>query len=234
MTLLTVCLEGTKGAGKTTTITLLKQALEDQGVQVTVFAPFQAANAFAETQGFAGAVPMINASVQDNMTEIEFLRHSSRQAIEAAQAAADKSGRPSVLLFDRGWVTMQPHLYGGAWKRSLGADSPAIDAIWQQVLAEAPVTYFLQAHPSVTRQRRPALDAVSGLETDEKFLADYNGRMAMAKRYADKIALMVDTGTMPQTKVVKALTNDVRSRLGMPIVPVAPVAPVAPESPLIP
>ena len=59
-----VCVEGTKGAGKTSTIASARALLEAEGWAVTLHAVFHEGNAWAVEQGFGGGVPMIEAGAE--------------------------------------------------------------------------------------------------------------------------------------------------------------------------
>jgi thymidylate kinase len=213
MPYLALCVEGTKGAGKTTTIEKLALRLAQEGFEVERCAPFTAANEMARTKGFASAREMIGASKQDNQAEIDFICSMIAEAQQAARQKAQTGTKPVVLLIDRGWMTILPHLLGGRWRAEEGANSEEIHKIWNQVLAEAPATVFLHASFEITRQRRARPDLVGGLDTDEKLYRDVKERRAFAKAYSDKIVLSFDMGVVPQEEVVAALADYVRANI---------------------
>jgi thymidylate kinase len=210
MSYFTLCVEGTKGAGKTTTIEKLAQRLTQSGFDVERCAPFAAANDFAKARGFTGAVQMIGASKRDNRDEIDFILSTIAQARERAARKAETGTAQVVLIVDRGWMTILPHLFGGRWHAEDRADSGEIRAIWNQVLAEAPATVFLHASYEVTKKRCANIAATSGLDTDEKLRGDVEERVAFAKAHGDKIVLSFDTGEIPQDRVVSDIADYVR------------------------
>lgn len=216
MTLFTLCIEGTKGAGKSTTIKRLAQRLEQTGFFVEVSAPFTAANAFAVTKGFSGAAEWISASAHDNRLEIDFIRAAMAEAKARAATKAATEGKPVVLIYDRGWMTIRPHLFGGRWCVEEGADNEAIRRLWDQVLAEAPPTVFLHASFEITRQRRSRPDRVGKLDTDEKLREDVEGRAASARACGKKIVLSFDTGETAQDEIVAAIADYIGTRIRTP------------------
>lgn len=213
MGMMTLCMEGSKGAGKTTTLGKLAERLTQQGVLVEICAPFAAANGFAQSQGYAGAVQMIAASKAANQLEIEFILNHMALAAEQAQGKAAQTDKPLVLLYDRGWMTLFPHLAGGKWCAEVGNGDPEIRQLWRRILDEAPPTMFLHACFEITKQRRPERDVASGVESEEQLRGDITWRIAFADAHADKIALRFDTGEVPQEQVVASIYDYIATRL---------------------
>ncbi len=183
-----ICVEGTKGAGKTTTIGAVRSSLEAEGWAVAVNAVFHDGNAWAVTQGFPGGVPMIEAGAEENRAMVHWLKARMRAVRDAFFAEHQGRGRPAVLISDRGWVTFHAYLYDGRWAEQPGARTE-IDALWNEVLREAPPTFFVHTRPEVTLRRRAGqLDAVSGLQTDTRLTRDYERRMNLARLHGDRLA----------------------------------------------
>jgi thymidylate kinase len=188
-----ICVEGTKGAGKTTTIAAVRSSLEAKGWAVALSAVFHDGNAWAVTQGFAGGVPMIEAGAAENRAMVDWLEVRMRAVRDDFFAMHQWRERPSVLISDRGWVTFHAYLYDGRWAQEPGALAE-IDARWAQVLREAPPTFFVHTRPEVTLRRRAGqLDAVSGLQTDARLTRDYERRMNLARVHGDRLAGMWET-----------------------------------------
>ncbi len=188
-----LCVEGTKGAGKTTTIAAVRERLGAQGWTVEVYAPFHAGNEWARAQDHEGGVPMMESSPEANRAMVAWLTDAMRAQRERFLAAHGASERPALLIFDRGWITLHAYLYEGAWAR-LARERDAIDALWNAALAEAPPTFFIHTKPEVTLRRRAgALDAVSGLQTDARLKSDYERRMALAREHPDRIVRAWET-----------------------------------------
>jgi thymidylate kinase len=183
-----ICVEGTKGAGKTTTIAAVRSALEAKGWTVEVNAVFHDGNAWAVTQGFAGGVPMIETGAAENRAMVHWLRERMRSVRGGFLAQQAGSGRPALLISDRGWVTLHAYLYDGRWAQEPGTLAE-LDALWHEVLLEAPPTFFIHTRPEVTLRRRAGqLDAVSGLQTDTRLTRDYERRMNLARTHGDRLA----------------------------------------------
>lgn len=204
-----ICVEGTKGAGKTTTINTVKATLEAEGWTVALHAVFHEGNAWAVTQGFAGGVPMIEAGAAENRAMVGWLRARMREVRDGFLARHPGGERPAVLISDRGWVTLHAYLYDGQWVRQPGALAE-VDACWEEVLREAPPTFFVHTRPEVTLRRRAGqLDAVSGLQTDERLTRDYERRMRLARAHGERITGMWETTDGPfvdlAPRVVSAL-----------------------------
>jgi len=192
-----ICVEGTKGAGKTTTIAAVRAALEAEGWAVEHSAIFHDCNAWAVTQGFPGGVPMIEASAASNRAMVTWLKARMRAVREGFFSQHQWRQRPAVLISDRGWVTFHAYLYDGKWAEEPGALTE-INALWDQVLREAPPTFFVHTRPEVTLRRRAGqLDAVSGLQTDARLTRDYERRMKLARLHPALIAGMWETTDGP-------------------------------------
>ena len=208
MNFISVCVEGTKGAGKTSTVSLVADSLACRGIEVTIFEPFRAANAFAQENGFDGAWAMANASKYDNKREILFLMSGIDAARTRAEVRARTTNKPVVLILDRGWMTINMHLYEGEWARWHGsAAMREIDSIWAQVLIGSERTVFLFTSPRVTSQRKGFLGATTGLETEQKLTQDYAKRMELCNMHRQKIALCLDTENIEQAFVVRSVEN---------------------------
>ena len=194
MTIAHLCIEGTKGAGKTTTIAATRERLEAQGCVVAVHALFHEANAWAKQQGFDGGVPMMESAAEPNRAVVRWLIERERAARDAFARAHGESAQRAVLLSDRGWITLHAYLFEGAWAREPGA-ADEIDERWREALGAAPATVFIHTRPEVTAQRRAgALDAVSGLQSEQRLRADYERRMALSRAHADKLVGQWETG----------------------------------------
>jgi hypothetical protein len=188
-----VCVEGTKGAGKTTTIAAVRSSLEAEGWDVELHAVFHEGNAWAVTQGFAGGVPMIEAGAAENRAMVDWLEARMRAVRDDFFARHRGREFRAVLISDRGWVTFHAYLYEGRWAEEPGAVA-VIDARWDAVVREAPPTFFVHTRPEVTLRRRAGqLDAVSGLQTDARLTHDYARRMTLARVHADRLAGIWET-----------------------------------------
>lgn len=215
-------IEGSKGAGKSTTIEKLASALGQNGIGVATCAPFAAANLYAQRRGFASAVAMISASCAANREEIEFIGLTMKDALQNAVQQAEQDQKPSVLIYDRGWMTLRPHLFGGYWFAHHPEDHAAIEDRWQGILASAPPTVFLHAGIEVTRARRSLANPLeaarleeSGLAQDKLLRMDIEGRRALAAQHSDKIALSFDTGVVAQDEVVAAILAHIHKQMSV-------------------
>jgi thymidylate kinase len=193
MTPRVLCVEGTKGAGKTTTIAAVRERLIARGWAVEVFALFHAGNEWARAQGYEGGVPMMESAPDANRAMVTWLTGALRAERERFVTAHADGERPALLIFDRGWITLHAYLYEGAWARLAEARNE-IDALWSAALVEAPPTFFIHTKPEVTSRRRAgALDAVSGLQTDARLQGDYERRMTLARAHSDRIVRAWET-----------------------------------------
>jgi thymidylate kinase len=202
--------EGTKGAGKTTTIAGVRRLLEAEGWAVEVHAVFHEGNAWAMAQGFAGGVPMIEAGAAENRAMADWLLARMREVRDAFMARHGESACPALLISDRGWVTYHAYLHDGRWAMD-PAEHEAIERRWAEVLGEAPPTFFVHTRPEVTLRRRAGqLDEVSGLQTDERLVRDYDRRMALARAHPERLRGMWETTEGPfvdlAPRVVEALS----------------------------
>jgi len=214
-----VCVEGTKGAGKTTTIAAVRSSLEAEGWAVSLSAVFHEGNAWAVSQGFAGGVPMIEAGAAENRAMVDWLRARMRAVRDDFFAQHSGSGRPAVLISDRGWITLHAYLYEGRWAEEPGALA-AIDACWEEVLREAPPTFFVHTRPEVTLRRRAGqLDAVSGLQTDARVSHDYERRMNLARVHRDRITGMWETTEGPFVDLAPRVILALRAGASHPLTP---------------
>jgi thymidylate kinase len=199
MTIAHLCVEGTKGAGKTTTIASALALLEAERWVVRTHALFHEGNAWAQEQGYAGGVPMMESSAEANERVARWLiaRAASVRDEFAREREREGDGRPALLLSDRGWITLHAYLYEGAWARE-GSLLPVIDALWAECLRAAPRTVFIHTRPAVSAQRRRgALDAVSGLQTEQRLVDDYDRRIRVAREHPSLIAASWETGAGP-------------------------------------
>ncbi|MEM9070486.1 MAG: hypothetical protein AAGE52_18415 [Myxococcota bacterium] len=182
-----VCIEGTKGAGKSTTIARVHKTLQARGWRTKIVAPFALANAHAQTLGYPGAVPMF-ATPETHRATVEFeaeILHGSVDAFRAELGADERA----ALIFDRGWITFHAHVHDGACD-----DCDWREAHWKRALGSAPPTVFIHTRPEVTLRRRAGeLDEVSGLQSIERVRADWVKRTAMAAAHPDRIALSIET-----------------------------------------
>ncbi|HEX8699894.1 MAG TPA: hypothetical protein VF815_13710 [Myxococcaceae bacterium] len=192
-----ICVEGTKGAGKTTTIAAVRKALEAEGWAVELSAVFQDGNAWAVTQGYPGGVPMIEANASSNRAMVAWLKARMKAVREGFFEQHQWRQRPAVMISDRGWITFHAYLYDGRWAEEPGA-LPELNALWEEVLREAPPTFFVHTRPEVTLRRRAGqLDAVSGLQTDARLVRDYERRMKLARAHGVKLAGIWETTDGP-------------------------------------
>ncbi|MBL8680217.1 MAG: hypothetical protein JNK05_13665 [Myxococcales bacterium] len=211
MTAFHLCVEGTKGAGKTTTIAAVRASLEREGWLVEAHALFHEGNDWATTQGFEGGVPMMECAREPNERIVRWLIERARAVREAFVSAHASEERPALLLSDRGWITLHAYLYEGAWAKD-ASQRAAIDALWASVVSEAPVTVFVHTKPAVTAERRRgALDAVSGLQTEERLRADYERRLRVAREHPQRIARSWETGTGPFIDLAPDVVEIVKS-----------------------
>jgi hypothetical protein len=208
-----VCVEGTKGAGKTSTIASARALLEAEGWAVTPHAVFHEGNAWAVEQGFSGGVPMIEAGAEENRAMVAWLVARIRSFRADFLARHRDAGQPALLLADRGWVTLHAYLHDGRWASEPGASGAleAIEAQWQEILREAPPTFFIHTRPELSARRRAGqLDAVSGLQSDERLTRDYTRRMRLAREHGDRLAASWETGDGPFVDLGPAMAEIVR------------------------
>ncbi len=187
--IIAICIEGTKGAGKSTTIAAIAEHLKTRGWMVKVVAPFALANEHASTLGWQGAVPMFATRLSHRaIVEFEVEVMSSAETAFAEELTSEGANR-GVLIFDRGWLTFHAHVFDGAetdpeWRSSL----------WETALATAPPTLFIHTDPAVTkRRRRGELDAVSGLDGEGFPEKDWRKRLDMAVQYNTKLIGSIET-----------------------------------------
>ncbi len=212
MTPVHLCVEGTKGAGKTTTIAGVERALRDEGWRVQTHALFHEGNEWARTQGFDGGVPMMEADPSSNERVVRWLIHRARAVRDAFFAEATERDAPSLLVSDRGWITLHAYLYEGAWAKAPHA-RPTIDALWSEALSSAPPTVFIHTRPEVSARRRAgALDHVSGLQTEARLRADYERRITLAREHPALVVASWETLEGPFVDLCPALVALVRSR----------------------
>jgi thymidylate kinase len=205
-----LCVEGTKGAGKSTTIASVRQALEAEGWVVETHALFHDGNAWAREQGFEGGVPMMESTAEANERIARWLVAREDAVREDFFARHQGRAQSALLLSDRGWITLHAYLYEGAWARE-PSRRPEIDALWAERVRRAPTTVFIHTPPEVTAARRKgALDAVSGLQSDARLRADYERRMRLALAHADRVARRWETGVGPFVDLAPAVLALVR------------------------
>jgi len=214
-----LCIEGTKGAGKTTTIAGLTERLVRSGCEVITCAPFAEANRLAQSKGYASAKEMISASKSENQAEIAFILETMAQAKISALQKAAAQDQPVILIYDRGWMTVRPHLFGGRWYAEDRAASDTITKTWSDVLEAAPPTAFLHASYEVTKERRPVPDTLGGLDTDEKLRQDVEGRRTFAQTHSDKITFSFNSGEISQDQIITRLAKYICARVDRDCVP---------------
>jgi hypothetical protein len=211
MTAVHLCIEGTKGAGKTTTITAVRAALEREGWVVEAHALFHEGNDWAKGQGYEGGVPMMESAAEPNERIARWLIERARVVRDAFFARHADTERPALLSSDRGWITLHAYLYEGAWAKD-PSQRAVIDASWERAVLEAPTTVFVHTPPAVSAQRRQgALDAVSGLQTDGRLRADYERRRRVAREHPERIARSWETGTGPYLDLAPEVVSIVKS-----------------------
>lgn len=184
-----LCVEGTKGAGKSSTIRQIRRHLEARGWIVEVVEVFARANEHARSLGFAGAVPML-ADPDAHRAVVDF-EAAVRDAGEVALRARlrEEKARRGVLIQDRGWLTFHTHVFDGAypdeaWKR----------AHWARAIETAPPTLFIHTRPEVTMTRRAGqLDAVSGLPDEAAVRADWAKRLRQIAEHPGLVLASVET-----------------------------------------
>ncbi|MFO0562054.1 MAG: hypothetical protein U0269_28835 [Polyangiales bacterium] len=192
-----LCIEGTKGAGKTTTIESVRSKLAEAGWVVESHALFHEGNSWAKEQGYEGGVPMMESGREANERIVRWLIVREAFVREAFFARYGAGDQRALLLSDRGWITLHAYLYEGAWAKAPGALSE-IDAVWGECVKRAPRTVFIHTRPEVTAERRRgALDAVSGLQTDARLRADYERRMRVARECSERVTASWETGVGP-------------------------------------
>lgn len=168
-------IEGTKGAGKSTAIADLVRHMDKRGLKVTVAEPFRYGNEhFKDDGGLFGQWIDENKAVD----AMRWLYERSRMAWRRAQA-----GGSHAIIWDRQWLTAFRAIEDSAmsarekdfWKdRWLSAEFPTTNADM----------VFLHCQPEVTFERRQGqLDAVSGLDTEAKVVADYDRRAELVREY---------------------------------------------------
>ncbi len=206
-----LCVEGTKGAGKTTTIQGVTERLRAEGWTVRTHALFHDGNDWATTQGFAGGVPMMESAPEPNERIVRWLLAREAAVREAFFREFSGDPNPALLVSDRGWITLHAYLYEGAWARVPHAVE-AIDALWFACIRDAPPTVFIHTPPEVSAARRQgALDAVSGLQTDQRLRDDYDRRIRVAQAHPEKILDAWETGTGPFVDLAPRVADRVRA-----------------------
>jgi len=185
----TLCIEGTKGAGKTTTIQALQTHFIQQGWLVEVVAPFALANAHAKALGHDGAVLMFDTP-SDHREIVEFERNVLFHTSDAFRTRFEHAAETQALLiYDRGWLTFHAHLFDGVYP-----DRDWLNQIWKEALDQAPPTVFIHTRPEVTIQRRSGqLDAASGLQTQVLVQTDWQKRLDLVERFSSKVVLSIET-----------------------------------------
>lgn len=188
-TIVSLCFEGTKGAGKTTTIRAVREHLLERGWIVEVVEVFARANEHARELGYAGAVPMY-ADPDGHRAIVEFEAATRDAGAPALRARLERErGRRGVLVFDRGWITFHTHVFAGACE-----DAAWREAHWRRALATAPPTLFIHTRPEETMRRRAGqLDAVSGLADAERVRADWKVRLEMVAAHPELVLASIET-----------------------------------------
>jgi len=172
-----ICIEGMKGAGKTTTINFLVERLKKRGVEVTIVAPFTEANTHFEKVG--GVFPLL---LKDETVKQGFNYVLNRYLEVIKTASLSKE----LVLLDRGWITLLCALEDSV----LMGKSFCRDSIMEKI----PPTLFLNVGPKVTLERRKGeLDAKSGLGSESLVERDHERRLQLKKTYQSHIIADWDT-----------------------------------------
>ncbi len=177
----TLCIEGTKGAGKTTTITNLKNCLEKKGYTVTVKTPFYDVRPqLKELTGYNNTYP---ASL-----DAQAARICNKLLINQIQTDISARAKNEILIFDRGWLTGIITLLGSALSDT---DKSTELKRWESLLID---TVFIHTKPANTLAvRQNELTFEVGLTNKETLDNDYILRHELIQKYQACVIAQVET-----------------------------------------
>lgn len=198
-----LCIEGTKGAGKTTTLNNIKSHLESKGYKVTVKAPFY--DVRPELKRLTGYDNTFPASQDINTAALSNDLLISQIKYDLAQQSPDE-----ILLFDRGWLTGMTTVLGSVL--SPQNKSKALKN-WEQLIIP---TIFIHTKPENTLSvRQGELSFNVGLEDKKAVEHDYLLRYNLIQKYKDCVIAQVETFPLAADKEAKQLY--VRNKLAQKI-----------------
>ena len=177
-----LCVEGTKGAGKSSTLHAIQSCLEAAGCLVSVCRPF------------AEASSLFKLSYGENATAYSLSQMDEKHAILADEALKNivtahyanfietiKTSQhlnKGVMLMDRGWMTARCSLEDSCLSEG---NKETRWAWWENNI---PSTVFIYTKPDITAKRREnELNYESGLSKPELVLSDYNRRVYLKNKY---------------------------------------------------
>ncbi len=167
----TICIEGTKGAGKTTTIKNLKNLLERKGYVVSVKTPFYDVRpALKRLTHYENTYP---ASLNPITARI-----CNELLIQKIQNDIATQKGNEILIFDRGWLTGMITVIGSA----LSSQEKAIELKrWEDLQID---TIFIYTHPENTLTvRQNELGFEVGLQDRKTVIDDYQLRCDLIQKY---------------------------------------------------
>ncbi len=167
----TICIEGTKGAGKTTTIKNLKTLLESKGYVVSVKAPFY--DVRSELKRLTHYENTYPASLNPITARI-----CNELLIQQIQNDIAMQKENEILIFDRGWLTGMITVMGSA----LSPQEKAIELKrWENLQVD---TVFIHTHPKNTLAvRQNELGFEVGLQDRKTIINDYQLRCNLIQKY---------------------------------------------------
>lgn len=174
-----ICIEGMKGAGKSTTIQGLRNSLAQWEVDVEIIAPFAQANNHFEAQG--GLFPLLQDK-NSCQNAFNYVLTIYRKELESSVPQG------SLRLLDRGWMTLLCAL-----EDSILPEGQK-DLLQEMIVKTIPSTIFLHASPELTQQRRKdELDQKSGLSSQNLIEHDYTRRLALRNHHRESIVFNFDS-----------------------------------------
>ncbi|KKT76134.1 MAG: hypothetical protein UW70_C0021G0001, partial [Candidatus Peregrinibacteria bacterium GW2011_GWA2_44_7] len=173
-------IEGVKGAGKTTIMGLVKNQLIEAGYgPILRCAPFaEALKTYFEKTGRQDIVKLWSGTPEEQSYVEQLILGPIEKARERLEAMDNKS----VLLFDRGWLTVL-----AAAQEATAKDPVSQEAFLKRWTTIIPPTFFIKVPPEITFQRRGGLfyGDVGGEETTRRatVIQDYDIREKLCRQF---------------------------------------------------
>ncbi len=200
---------GTKGAGKTSTTAKLVKKLQNAGLYVQVFAPFQEMNKIYENEkGGYGKLTSSLAGAREVLAKHTKL--ADQRIAQFEQELSASNCDKGVLIFDREWLTILTSLVVAK-----DMSDQEQHKIWHDHwMNRIYPTAFIEANPMRTFERRQGqLGVVSGLPSDELVWSDYFQRKLLAARFKDWVFSHHDTSYGINDAKVDAMAGDIASKV---------------------
>ena len=189
----TLCIEGTKGAGKTTTISNIKAHLERKGYVVTVKAPFY--DVRVELKRLTGYDNTFPASLDTQAAALCNNLLISQIKQDIAMQAPDE-----ILIFDRGWLTGFTTVLGSVLSAK---DKNKALKEWEKLLLP---TVFIHTKPQNTLTvRQGELSFNVGLEDIKAVEHDYILRNKLIRKYKHCVIARIETFPLAEDKEAKQI-----------------------------